>query len=95
VVFLGLDMQDVSSDAREFLEEFGISYPNVRDQGNDVATDWGVAGLPETFFLRRDGRIVGRVIGAVSSDQLHVGINAALSGRVVGSLSGGDRRSTR
>jgi cytochrome c biogenesis protein CcmG/thiol:disulfide interchange protein DsbE len=95
VAFLGLDMQDVSSDARDFLDEFEISYPNVRDPGNDVALDWGLTGLPETFFLRRDGRIVGRVIGAISSDQLRRGLAAALAGRVVGNLAGGERRSTR
>jgi cytochrome c biogenesis protein CcmG, thiol:disulfide interchange protein DsbE len=95
IVFLGLNMQDVSSDARDFLAEFDVSYPNVRDQGNGVATDWGVAGLPESFFLRRDGRIVGHVVGEISDEQLERGVAAALTGRVVGSLSGGDRRSTR
>jgi cytochrome c biogenesis protein CcmG/thiol:disulfide interchange protein DsbE len=95
VLFLGLDMQDVSSDAREFLDENDVSYPNVRDKGNDVALRWGVTGLPETFFLRRDGRVIAHVVGEVSDEQLRRGVAGALSGRVVGASSGGERRSTR
>jgi cytochrome c biogenesis protein CcmG, thiol:disulfide interchange protein DsbE len=95
VVFLGLDMQDLTGDAREFIREFRISYPNVRDPGDEVARDWGVTGLPETFFLSARGRVVAHVIGAVSSRQLEQGIAAAVEGRPAGVLQGGDRRSTR
>jgi cytochrome c biogenesis protein CcmG/thiol:disulfide interchange protein DsbE len=95
VVFLGLDMQDLTGDAREFIREFGISYPNVRDPGDEVARDWGVTGLPETFFVSPRGRVVAHVIGAISSRQLEEGIAAAVAGRPTGVLQGGDRRSTR
>jgi cytochrome c biogenesis protein CcmG/thiol:disulfide interchange protein DsbE len=95
VVLLGLNMQDLTGDAREFMREFRVSYPNVRDQSNDVAIDWGVAALPETFFIDARGRVVGHVIGAASDSQLRAGISAARSGKPVGARSGGDRRSTR
>jgi cytochrome c biogenesis protein CcmG/thiol:disulfide interchange protein DsbE len=95
VVMLGLNMQDLTSDAREFLREFRVSYPNVRDQSDDVAIDWGVAALPETFFVDARGRVVGHVIGAVSDSQLRAGVSAARSGRPMGARSGGDRRPTR
>jgi cytochrome c biogenesis protein CcmG, thiol:disulfide interchange protein DsbE len=95
VVMLGLNMQDLTGDARDFMREFGVSYPNVRDQSDDVAIDWGVAALPETFFVDARGRVVGHVIGALSDSQLRAGISAARSGKPVGARSGGDRRSTR
>jgi cytochrome c biogenesis protein CcmG, thiol:disulfide interchange protein DsbE len=95
VVVLGLDMQDLTGDARAFIREFGISYPNVRDPGDDVARDWGVTGLPETFFISARGRVVAHVIGAISNGQLEAGIMAAARGRPAGVLQGGDRRSTR
>lgn len=94
VLVLGLNMQDISDDAREFMDEFGISYPNVRDPEDGVARDWGATGLPETFFIDARGRVVGHVIGAVSIDQLNRGIRAARSGRVLGTQSGGERRAT-
>jgi cytochrome c biogenesis protein CcmG/thiol:disulfide interchange protein DsbE len=95
VVMLGLNLQDLTGDAREFIREFGLSYPNVRDQSDDVAVDWGVAALPETFFLDARGRVVAHVIGAVSDSQLGAGISAARSGKPAGARSGGDRRPTR
>jgi len=95
VVLLGLNMQDLTGDAREFMREFRVSYPNVRDQSDDVAIDWGVAALPETFFIDARGRVVGHVIGAVSASQLRAGTSAARSGKPVGARSGGDRRPTR
>lgn len=95
VLFLGLDMQDLPEDARDFIAEFRLSYPNVRDQGDDVARDWGVTGLPETFFISARGRVVSHVIGAVSEAQLDDGIRAARAGRPLAPREGGDRRSTQ
>ena len=95
VLFLGLDQQDLTGDARAFVGELGLSYPTVRDESDDVGRAWGVTGLPETFFLSSDGEVVGHVIGAVSPDQLRAGISAARSGRPLDPLSGGDRRPTR
>jgi cytochrome c biogenesis protein CcmG, thiol:disulfide interchange protein DsbE len=94
-VFVGLNMQDVTDDARAFVEEFDVSYPNVRDGSDAVARDWGVTGLPETFFVDRRGRVVGRMIGAIDSRRLRGGVRAAVRGLPIGSLQGGDRRSVR
>ena len=95
VLFVGLNMQDASADARTFMTRFGVSYLNIKDQDNDVARDYGATGLPETFFITARGQIVGHVIGVVSSEQLEAGIAAARSGRTSGSDSGGDRRPVR
>jgi cytochrome c biogenesis protein CcmG/thiol:disulfide interchange protein DsbE len=95
VLFVGLNMQDLTSDARDFMDEFELSYLNIRDESNGVATDWGVTGLPETFFLSAKGKVVAHVIGAISKEQLNEGIRAARAGRPLGALQGGDRRSTR
>jgi cytochrome c biogenesis protein CcmG/thiol:disulfide interchange protein DsbE len=95
VLMLGLNMQDFPEDARSFLAEFEVSYPNVRDRSDEVGRKWGVTGLPETFFIDARGRVVGHVIGEVSAGQLNDGIAAARAGRVLGDRQGGDRRSTR
>lgn len=95
VLFVGLNQQDLSGDAREFLREFDASYPNVRDPSNDTAIEWGVTGLPETFFVTARGNVVGHVVGAISDRQLRLGIEAAVSGRVIGVISGGVRQATR
>jgi cytochrome c biogenesis protein CcmG/thiol:disulfide interchange protein DsbE len=95
VLFLGLNMQDFPEDARAFIREFDNTYLNVRDQSNRVARDWGVTGIPETFFITPRGRVVGHVIGVVSAEQLRQGIESARRGRPLGSLEGGDQLPTR
>jgi cytochrome c biogenesis protein CcmG/thiol:disulfide interchange protein DsbE len=95
VLFLGLNMQDFPEDARAFIREFDNTYLNVRDQSNGVARDWGVTGIPETFFISRRGKVVGHVIGVVSTEQLSQGIESARRGRALGALSGGAQLPTR
>ncbi len=92
VAFVGLNMQDLTGDARGFLRRFDVSYPTIRDQDDGVALAWGATGLPETFFVSRRGKVVAHVIGVVSVGQLRAGIAAAESGRAVGARRGGDRR---
>jgi len=89
VAFLGLNIQDLRGDAREFSSEFGLTYPSVRDARRGVADDYGATGIPETFFVDARGRVVGHVIGVVSTAQLAAGIRAAVSGQVAGTVSGG------
>ena len=53
------------------------------------------SGIPETFFIRRDGRVVGHVIGVISPSQLARGIVAAAAGRATKTTRGGDQRPAR
>ena len=73
VLFVGLDAQDAREDARDFIAQFGLTFPHVRDPGNDTQRAWGVTGLPETYFIAADGRVVGHVIGTVDDEQLRDG----------------------
>jgi cytochrome c biogenesis protein CcmG/thiol:disulfide interchange protein DsbE len=92
VLFVGLDAQDASEDARDFISQFGLSFPHVRDGSNATSRDWGVTGLPETYFLSRDGMVVGHVIGTVDATQLREGIAAARAGRPRPTARGGEQR---
>ena len=91
-LFLGLDVQDAREDARDFISQFGLTFPHVRDPGNDTQRAWGVTGLPETYFIAADGSVVGHVIGTVDDRQLRDGIAAARSGRPAGADQGGEQR---
>jgi cytochrome c biogenesis protein CcmG/thiol:disulfide interchange protein DsbE len=83
VVFLGVNIKDAQSDARRFVREYDITYPMIRDLELDLSTDLGVQGLPETFFIDHEWRLLGTsstqqigeegdtvVLGAISEDQL-------------------------
>ncbi|MEJ7826013.1 MAG: hypothetical protein WKF48_11320 [Solirubrobacteraceae bacterium] len=53
------------------------------------------AGLPETYFLASDGKVVAHVIGRIREPQLQAGLRAATAGRRVETGDAGDRRSVR
>ncbi len=59
VVVLGVNVQDSEKDALAFAEEFGVTYPIVRDPNLTLYKKLGVRGLPETFFVDKDGVFVG------------------------------------
>jgi cytochrome c biogenesis protein CcmG/thiol:disulfide interchange protein DsbE len=95
VLYLGLNMQDVTDDALDFIEEFDVRYPNVREPDKVTAQAYGAVGIPETYFVSGRGRVVGHVIGVVTEEQLNAGTRAARTGEVVGSLTGGAQRPQR
>ena len=81
VVFLGIDVKDFSSDARAFLRKHAVNYVSVRDGGGGVYDDYGLTGLPETYFVDRQGRIVAHVLGEISRAQIVDGLEAAVASR--------------
>jgi cytochrome c biogenesis protein CcmG/thiol:disulfide interchange protein DsbE len=62
---LGVDVQDVDADARDFIEEYGLTYPMLRDGPGDTRDELGILGLPETFVIDRRGRIAAVARGPV------------------------------
>ncbi len=54
---LGVDVLDVTSDAKDFIAEYGLTYPHLRDVDEEAMRDYDVPGLPETFVIDRQGRI--------------------------------------
>lgn len=63
VVFLGIDVMDDKSNAEEFLKSVGISYPNLYDPQGRVSNKYKVIALPATFFIDKDGNIIGKNYG--------------------------------
>jgi cytochrome c biogenesis protein CcmG/thiol:disulfide interchange protein DsbE len=80
VVFLGIDVQDLKSDALAFSREFETPYVSVRDRGNGTYENYGLTGVPETYYLDRGGRIIAHTPGAISRASLEQGIANAIGG---------------
>ena len=81
VLFVGVNTQERSEvGARELINEFGLSYPNGRDADNRINIDFGLFGLPETFFIRADGTLQYRHSGAVTQAVMDEQLRALLSG---------------
>ncbi|HST63861.1 MAG TPA: TlpA disulfide reductase family protein [Mycobacteriales bacterium] len=81
VVVLGIDFQDTTAGARDYVHQKGLSYPVVQDSDSRTALAYGIRGIPETFLIDRTGQIVDRTIGLLNAD--------ALAGRIDGMLKAG------
>jgi cytochrome c biogenesis protein CcmG, thiol:disulfide interchange protein DsbE len=58
LVVLGVDTNDVRGEARRFARENRMTYPLVYDGPGETTTEYGLTGVPETFFVARSGRLV-------------------------------------
>ena len=81
-VFLGINIQDTEADAQIFLKEFGISYPNGRDLSGRVSVDYGVWGIPETFFIDPQGQITYKHVGTLGWPVINAKLEEAKRGVV-------------
>lgn len=71
VVFYGVLYNDTPEPARRWIEEMGgQSYPTLLDPGSRTAIDYGLYGVPETFFIDQEGRVAYKHIGPVTRSLL-------------------------
>jgi cytochrome c biogenesis protein CcmG/thiol:disulfide interchange protein DsbE len=78
VVVVGVNFEDTTGDARDYVRTAGLSYPIVEDTDSRTALAYGLRGIPETFIVNKTGRIVDRVIGPVDETSLTNEINSVL-----------------
>jgi cytochrome c biogenesis protein CcmG/thiol:disulfide interchange protein DsbE len=78
LVVVGVNFEDTSADARDYVRSAGLSYPVVEDTDSRTALAFGVRGVPETFIVDQSGRTVDRVIGPVDAAKLASQITAIL-----------------
>jgi cytochrome c biogenesis protein CcmG, thiol:disulfide interchange protein DsbE len=62
---LGVNVEDVTSDARAFIRRYGLTYPMLRDGEGSSAEPFEVLGYPETIVIDRRGRIAAALRGPV------------------------------
>ena len=70
VTFVGIDVQDVDTDALAFLQKFHVTYPNGSGNAGPTSVAYGMRGVPESYFVARDGSIVRKWNGALSTAAL-------------------------
>jgi cytochrome c biogenesis protein CcmG, thiol:disulfide interchange protein DsbE len=62
---VGVDVLDVTSDARAFAQKYSLTYPMLRDRAGETIESFGVVAYPETFVIDRQGRIAATERGPV------------------------------
>jgi len=79
VTLVGINIQDKDEAARKFMSQFEFTFPNAADVGGRIAVEYGVYGVPETFFIDRAGRVRGKKVGAVTDELFRREVEPLLS----------------
>lgn len=80
VQFLGVDILDARESAREFMREFGWTYPSLFDADGEIRDRLGFIGQPVTIFYDADGTIVSSWNGPITAEELNERIDGLLAG---------------
>ena len=71
VVFIGVDHLDTEKEALAYMAKYGITYPSGQDIGDKISDDYHITGVPETFFIDKDGNIAHVQIGPIEEQVLY------------------------
>lgn len=69
-VILGVASNDDPGEARRFLDDLGLDYPNVFDTTGEIRVALGLTAYPTTYVFGTDGNIMARVNGGISEQRL-------------------------
>jgi len=70
VVILGVASKDVPTNSMEFMDEFGVTYPNIFDSSGTIRQRLGLRGFPTTYVFAADGTLQTTIIGGLTEQRL-------------------------
>ena len=79
VAVVGVDIQDTRDAAKKFIDDFGLSFTNAPDPRGEVSVEYGVYGVPETFFIGRDGTIRVKHVGSRTDEVFRTVVDRLLA----------------
>ena len=78
-VLLGVVYQDTPENARSFMRRLGGDWPSVLDLNSRTAMDYGVYGVPESFFVDQNGMVAFKQVGPLSWEVVKSKVDSLLA----------------
>jgi thiol-disulfide isomerase/thioredoxin len=66
--FLAVDIQESNKDVADFMKEYKLTFPMALDSTGKVSGNYGIQGIPTTFIIDRDGKIIAAAVGGRNWD---------------------------
>lgn len=79
VFFIGVDYADTEKEALAYIDEFDITYFNGPDVGTIISQEYRMDGVPETYFVAKNGELRGTKIGPLFPPELDQRIEELLA----------------
>jgi cytochrome c biogenesis protein CcmG/thiol:disulfide interchange protein DsbE len=87
VKFLGAVFEDTEENARAYIARAGSPFPQLVDPQSQMAVDYGVAGVPETYFIDAEGIIRDKFVGPIDRASFTARIRTLLGPRASAELA--------
>ena len=79
IQIVGINYKDDADNARRFLGRYGNPFSAVgADVNGRAAIEWGVYGVPETYVIGRSGKILFKLVGPVTPDNIDTVLKAQI-----------------
>ena len=79
VIFIGVDIQDTIKEALGFIDEYDVTYFTGPDFGSEIAKAFNLRGLPQTFFIAKNGEINSVIVGELIPPELEEKLDELLT----------------
>ena len=79
VIILGISLWDTEEAAAEFRKVYGQTYPSGVDPNGKIAIEYGVSGIPETYFITPEGMIAAKFVGPLPLETMETLLEELLS----------------
>lgn len=66
IVFIGVNVWDDNSSALSYMEKYGGQYPHGVDPAEEIQVNYGIGGVPETYFISPSGVIIDKFNGPLT-----------------------------
>lgn len=90
VTVIGAAYQSREPNVIAFLDELGRGYPVGMDERSRAAIGFGVRGVPETYFVNREGTVVAKVAGPIDAALASATLDRIILGEAVDSVRTGE-----
>lgn len=77
---LGIDTEDTREAGLEFVDEFGLSYPQLHDGPGEYRDELGTTGVPESFLVDPEGNLALHRPGPVTDEYLREQVEPLIAG---------------
>ena len=79
VVFVGVAVSDLRSDAQAFADKVGVTYPLGLDESGEITRGYGVLKLPTTILIDREGTEARKIVNAANEGTLRIFLDGLLN----------------
>ncbi len=62
LITLKVAIREKEEDLRKYKDEFKVTFPILLDEKGEVANAYGIQSHPQTFFINREGKVIGRAL---------------------------------